>query len=292
LTRTGRLQYGCSIRAASRHATNTKILIFGIVAAVLSVTGAHAQSGPENTGAATRYLAVPMELDLDSGADNGDASFLKFAPLYKIEFGENWSLVNLDLITLADSPGGVPGQPGNPSPEAGARAFGLADLIHASFVTPTKRGNFVYGFGAIVTLPVATADVLGSGKWSAGPAVRVVYRNNPWNIGFFAGNQKSFAGSSTRPDVNQLVIRGAIRRNLADNWFLVSAPTITANWNGASGQRWVVPVGGGIGRKLGPESRPWAVSLQGYVNVIKPDGAPGWVVRLSVVAAIPLANDR
>lgn len=39
-------------------------------------------------------------------------------------------------------------------------------------------------------------------------------------------------------------------------------------------------------------SRPWAVTVQGYVNAIKPDGAPDWVLRLSVVAAIPLANDQ
>lgn len=283
---------GCLTRTAGCHAIPIVALLLGTVAAALAVTSAHAQAGSKDTGSAARYFAVPIELDLDSGADNGDASFLKFAPLYKIQLGKRWSLVNLDLVTLADAPGGVPGRPGNPSPEAGDRAFGLADLTHASFFTPPKSGNFIYGLGAILTLPIATADVLGSDKWSAGPAIRVVYRNGPWNIGFFGGNQKSFAGSGARPDVNQLLIRGAIRRNLSEKWYLVSAPVITANWNGASGQKWVVPVGGGIGRRLGPESRPWAVTVQGYVNAIKPDGAPDWVVRLSVVAAIPLANDQ
>lgn len=67
---------------------------------------------------------------------------------------------------------------------AAERAFGLADLTHASFFTPPKRGNFIYGFGAMLTFPIATADVLGSDKWSAGSALRVAYRNGPWNIGF------------------------------------------------------------------------------------------------------------
>ena len=295
MTRVGRPlpgRSGCLTRTAGRHVIPIMTLLLGTVAAVSPVTTVHAQAGSTDTGSAARYFAVPIELDLDSGADNGDASILKFAPLYKIPLGKRWSLVNLDLVTLADSPGGVPGQPGNPSPEAGGRAFGLADLTHASFFTPRKSGNFIYGFGAILTLPVATAGVLGSDKWSAGPAFRVVYRNGPWNIGFFGGNQKSFAGSGARPDVDQLLIRGAIRRRLSDNWFLVSAPVITANWNAQSGQKWVVPVGGGVGRRLGPELSPWAVSVQGYVNAIKPDGAPDWVMRLSVVAAIPLGNDQ
>lgn len=293
--RVGRPLHGTSddlTWGAGRHVIPIVALLLGVAAAAPAVTNAYAQSGPQDTDSAARYFAVPIELDLDYGADNGDASFMKFAPLYKIELGQNWSLVNLNLIALADTPGGVPGRPGNPSPEAGDRVFGLGDLTHASFFTPPKRGNFIYGFGALLTAPIATDGVLGSGKWSAGPAVRVVYRNGPWNIGFFGGNQKSFAGSGARPAVNQLLIRGAIRRKLSDSWFLVSAPVITANWNGQSGQKWVVPVGGGVGRRLGPKSSPWAVSVQGYVNAIKPDGAPDWVLRLSLVAAIPLGNDR
>lgn len=295
MTRAGRPLHGTSgdlTRSAVCHVRNTKALLLGIVAVVLTVANVHAQAGSKDTGSAARYFAVPIELDLDSGADIGDASFLKFAPLYKIQLGNRWSLVNLDLVTLADAPGGVPGRPGNPSPEAGDRAFGLADLTHASFFTPARKGNFIYGFGAILTIPVATAGVLGSGKWSAGPAFRVVYRNGPWNIGFFGGNQKSIAGSGARPDVDQLLIRGAIRRKLSDDWFLISAPVITANWKAQSGQKWVVPLGGGVGRRLGPESRPWAISVQGYVNAIKPDGAPDWLMRLSIVAAIPLGNDQ
>jgi hypothetical protein len=266
--------------------------LLGSVAALSPVATAYAQADSSGTGIAQRHFALPIEVDVDSGATNGDAIVLRFAPLYKMSLGSEWSLININLIALADTPGGVPGQPGNPSPEGGDRAFGLADFTHASFFTPPKRGNFIYGFGVMLTLPTATADVLGSDKWSAGPAFRVVYRNGPWNIGFFGGNQWSFAGNDARLDVNQLLIRGAIRRSLANNWYLVSAPLITANWDAKSGQKWLVPLGGGVGRVLGTESRPWAVSLQGYVNAIKPEAAPDWVVRLSVVAPIPLAQEQ
>ena len=77
-----------------------------------------------------------MELEIDSGADNDDAAILKFLPLYRFSLNEDWSLINLNLIVLADAPGGVPDSPGNPSPSEGDRAFGLGDLTHISFLRP------------------------------------------------------------------------------------------------------------------------------------------------------------
>ncbi len=233
------------------------------------------------------FFALPMELDLDSGADNGDAAILRLTPLYKIPLTQNWSLVNLEMLVLADAPGGVPGRPGNPEPEKGPKTFGLADFTHVSFLTPENTGDFSYGFGFMATFPIATDDVLGSDKWSAGPSFRLVYRTGPWSLGMLGGNQWSYAGDGKRGDINQLMLRGAFRRQLDNNWYLVSAPIITANWDADSGKRWMVPVGGGIGKILGSGSNTWALSLQAYTNAIKPDGAPDWVVRFAIAAPIP-----
>ena len=73
------------------------------------------------------FFALPIELEFDSGAQNGDASILRFMPLYSFPSFNKWKLVNLDLLTLADAPGGRPGWPGNPEPIPGEgnRVFGL-----------------------------------------------------------------------------------------------------------------------------------------------------------------------
>jgi hypothetical protein len=235
-----------------------------------------------------RFFSLPMELEFDSGATNGDATILKFVPLYKISLNEDWSLINLNLIVLADAPGGIPGLPGNPSPTtSGDRTLGLGDLTHLSFFTPKTTDDFIYGIGFLATLPIATDSTLGSQKWSAGPAFRVTYRQGPWNLGLVGGNLWSYAGEGDRADVNQLMLRGAIRRTLTDGWYLVSAPVITTNWKGKSGQKWLLPLGGGIGKRVGRGSSPWALSLQAYANVIKPDAAPDWMIRFGIVAAIP-----
>ena len=233
------------------------------------------------------FFALPVELDIDRGAANGDASILRIQPLYTFPVFDKWKLVHLDVITLADAPGGTPAFPGDPA-QTDNKA-GISDLLHASFFTPDTTGNFVWGVGINMSLPTATARNLGSGKWAVGPAFRLTYRTGPWNFGMVAAQRWSFAGSSNRSDVNQLLIRGAIRRQLNDDWYLVSAPIITSNW-GLDGEKWLVPLGGGVGRRFSVGGYPWAWSLQGYYNVIKPDPAPDWVVRLGLIAAFPFGQ--
>jgi hypothetical protein len=262
-----------------------------LFAALIIAAGANpatAQEQPaEGLRAPPKSFVLPMEVEHDFGAANGEATFLRFLPLWSLPLSEAWRLVNLDLVTLAEAPGGVPGGPINPNPTPGVRAFGLSDLIHASFLTPEDQGTFIWGAGFILNIPTATAEVLGSGKWAAGPALRLTYRSGPWNLGAVAGQRWSFAGDESRADLNALLIRGTFRFQLPGPWYLVSAPVITANWNAPSSERWLVPIGGGPGVTFDVAGHRWATSLQAYVNAIRPDGAPDWAARVQVIAAIP-----
>lgn len=232
------------------------------------------------------FFALPAEVDVDRGAADGDATIMRIMPLYTFPVFDRWKLVNLTIFSLADAPGGTPAFPGD---SGGGQKAGLSDFLHASFFTPTRSGNLIWGVGANLSVPSATADSLGAGKWAAGPALRFAYRTELWNLGLVAAQRWSFAGSGNRPAVNQLLMRGAIRRQLPDNWYFVSAPLITANWK-SSGEKWLIPLGGGIGRRFSVGDYPWAWSVQAYYNVVKPDPAPDWVFRFGIIAAIPFAD--
>jgi hypothetical protein len=259
-------------------------LAFVLLASV-EVRGQANSTGP--LGESRRFFALPVELDIDRGAANGDAAILRLLPVYTFPVFEKWKLVNFGVITLADAPGGTPAFPGDP--QQGGNKAGISDFLHASFVTPNASGNFIWGAGINISMPTATDDSLGSGKWAVGPALRFTYRTGPWNFGAVAAQRWSFAGSSNRKSVNQLLVRGAIRRRLNDDWYFVSAPIITANW-GLEGQKWLVPVGGGIGRRFEIGKFPWAWSVQAYYNAIKPDPAPDWVFRFDLISAIPFGK--
>jgi hypothetical protein len=74
-------------------------------------------------------------------------------------------------------------------------------------------------------------------------------------IGSLVRQLWSFAGDGDRQDVSQLLIQPFLNYNMADGWYLVSSPIITANGEADSDDAWTVPVGGGFARSSG-----WATS--------------------------------
>ena len=241
----------------------------------------------------TTEFALPIKVDFDYGAGNGDAVISRYLPLVAFPLGERWRLINLTLAVVANAPGGVPGRPGNPEPVPSEPVFGLGDLTDAVFFTPpTRSDEFVWGFGPAITFPIATDAALGSGKWSAGPAFRIAYRPGPWNLGAVVVNFGSFAGDSERRDVHQLLVRALVRRQLGGGWYLTYNPIITANWNASSGQRWLIPIGGGLGKGFEIGSNAVAVSVRSYFNVIRPEGAPDGLLRIDLVVPIPLRRPQ
>ena len=220
---------------------------------------------------------LPMEIDSDSGAANGDAIIGRLLPATSIPLGDRWRLLNIAIINIADAPGGRPGSPGNPESVPGEQVFGLGDISDALLFT--KKGAN-WSVGLFFGFPTATDDVLGSGKWSAGPAFRLSHQAGPWVLSLLAGNLRAFAGDGDRADIHQMIVRPIVRRTFGEKWFFISAPIITANWNAGSDQRWMVPLGGGFGRHFAWNT-PLNVSLQAYYNVIKPDGAPDHMFRIA-----------
>src|SRR5215472_9464380 len=53
----------------------------------------------------------------------------------------------------------------------------------------------------------------------------------------------SVAGPSDRPNVSQLLLQPFFNYNMAEGWYLVSSPIITANWKATSGSKWAFPIG-------------------------------------------------
>ena len=236
-----------------------------------------------------KLFVLPIEMDFDSGADNGNALITRLIPVNSIPLKNNWRLVNVALIVIADAPGGVPGTPGNPNSVPGPNVFGLGDFTDALLFSRGHANGLSWGIGPIISVPTASDERLGSGKWSAGPAFRLAYSSGLWHFGFLAGNLSSFTGDADRSDVNQLMIRGLIRRKLSNDWYLKYSPIITANWNEKSDQRWLVPLGGGVGKEFKLFSKSASLSLEAYSNIFKPDGAPDSVFRIALTIPIPRA---
>lgn len=199
-------------------------------------------------------------------------------PVIPVNLSEDWTLINRTICPLIYQPFVTRSSGG---------MFGLGDINHTVFLSPAQARAVVWGVGPIVSFPTATDEILGTGKWLAGPSAVLVTTLGPWVIGAVANNLWDFAGQSSRAHINQFLIQPFINYNLANGWYLSSAPIITSNWKADSSDRWLVPVGGGGGKVFPIAGQHINVGLQAYYNVEKPSGGPEWSTRLVVTLLFP-----
>ena len=208
------------------------------------------------------------------GPDDELLNFLRIQPIIPFGLSEDWSLITRTVIPIVHQPW----------PES---ANGLSDVSLQLFLSPEKSGKFIWGAGPVFLFPTATEKIIGTGKWSAGPAVAGIYTSGPWVVGAIVNQVWSFAGDDGRQDVSAMTLRPFIQYNLPNGWFLGSAPSIAANWEADRDNRWLVPLGGGVGKVFAIGSKRIRISLEGYYHVESPQIGPDWQLRLQLTYLLP-----
>jgi len=164
---------------------------------------------------------------------------------------------------------------------------GLGDIQESLFLSPSKAGPVIWGAGPVISIPTATENILGTKKLSLGPTVVVLRIQGHWLFGSLVQNLFSVAGPSGRPDVNQMLMQPFVNYNLPHKWYLTSSPIITANWEVRPSERWVVPVGGGVGKIVHFGKLPVNIYTQFFRNVQRPDGTSSWSARFQMQLLFP-----
>lgn len=225
-------------------------------------------------------ISVPFQDNINFGVGRGDEvqNVLNIQPVIPLHLNEQWNLVTRTIMPVICQPELNPGLP---------QQSGLGDIQFTAFLSPAKPGEWIWGAGPIFQFPSATDEVLGQGKWCAGPSAVVLRIDGPWLYGVLVNNVWSFAGDDDRGNVNQMVLQPFVNYNLPKGWYVNSAPIMTANWEADSDQRWVVPLGAGVGRVFKLGKLPVNASVQGYYNVVHPDDGPDWQLRAQLQLLFP-----
>ena len=225
-------------------------------------------------------ISVPFQNNTSFGVGpyNRDQNLLNIQPVIPVRISENWNLINRIIQPIL-------WQPNVQQPTQGT--FGLGDMNPTFFLSPAQPHKMIWGIGPTFVIPTATADQLGQGKFSMGPAVVLLTTPGHWVIGTLINNVWSVAGSGSRPPVNQMLLQYFVNYNMKKGWYLVTSPINTADWRASSGNEWVVPLGGGAGRimRLGPQ--PVNITAQLYGNAVHPEGASPWGMRLQIQLLYP-----
>jgi hypothetical protein len=226
-------------------------------------------------------ISVPVQnnSNFGIGPEGRVQDVLNIQPVIPVRVGESWNLITRIVTPIVYQP--TVSQPINQG------AYGFGDLNPSFFLSPAKAGKIIWGAGTAIVLPTATNPALGQGKWSMGPSVVVLAQPGKWTLGALVNNVFSFAGQSSRPDVNQMLFQYFINYNLRHGWFITWQPTVTANWEATNGGRWVVPLGGGIGRIMKLGYQPVSLTAQFYGNAAHPPGASPWNMKLQISFLFP-----
>jgi len=226
-------------------------------------------------------ISVPVQNNnnFNIGPDSRAQDILNIQPVIPARMSANWNLITRIITPIIYQP--TVSRPVNQG------AYGFGDLNPSFFLSPAKAHKIIWGVGAALVLPTATNSVLGQGKWSMGPSLVVLAQPGKWTVGALVNNVFSFAGQSSRADVNQMLFQYFVNYNLKKGYYITWQPTLTANWEAINGGRWVVPFGGGIGRIMKLGFQPVNLTGQFYGNAVHPPGASPWGMRLQIAFLFP-----
>ena len=238
----------------------------------------------QNPLASMVSLPLQWNANLDAGPKQQTQHVLNIQPVYPFRLNADWNVITRTIVPVIR-------QPDFGSPD-GAHS-GLGDIQLSAYLSPSRPGasGWIWGAGAVAQLPTASADALGQGKWGLGPTA-VALRlqpGSPWVYGALFNNIWSVAGDSARPSVNRMTLQPFVNYNFPayPGRYLSFSPVITADWKATSDNVWTVPLGLGIGQIFRIGAQPVNAQFAAYRNVVRPDDAPSWNVRLQLQFMFP-----
>ncbi len=199
------------------------------------------------------FVEVPLQVTTGFGVGphrNAGAG-LNVAPLIPVSLNREWDLIVQPSLSVTYLP--------SPSEQ-----LGLGDLQTSYFLTPHDASEWIWGAGPIFEFPTATADELGTGRWSAGPTAALIYSNGPWFNGVLAYQLMSFAGNRERGSVNQTYLEPEVSYNFKSGWYVDCNPAITFDWTADETDGWTIPIGADVGDAFYIGSHAMSVQVGGY----------------------------
>jgi hypothetical protein len=137
----------------------------------------------------------------------------------------------------------------------GLSANGVGDLnVRARYQARVGQMTVIAGVESV--LPVASDDLLGSGKWQLNPTLAVVQPLA--GTAFLAGVVKSInsvAGDDARPDLSQLQLRALLGYSSPQGWWVLADPQYWIDRDGGDRNEFVVEFE--YGRMVSPTTGVW-----------------------------------
>jgi hypothetical protein len=223
-------------------------------------------------------ISVPFQFNADFGAgSDGDGSLYNFKiqPVIPISLNPNWNVISRTIVPVV----------GNSGLPAG-NTIGLGDVSQSFFFSPTHPGpgGLIWGVGPVFSIPTATGDAFGSGKWGMGPTGLVLKQTGKVTVGMLASHTWSVAGDGDRPDVSATFLQPFFSYALGGGQTLSLNSETSYDW---TGHQWTVPINLGYSKvfSIGHQAMSWQIGARYYA--VKPEAGPDWGIRTGLTLVFP-----
>lgn len=224
-------------------------------------------------------ISVPLQNNFDFGAGPNSDGFqykLNLQPVIPISLNENWNLISRTIIPFVYQENIV----GRTSQS------GLSDTVQSFFFSPKAptSGGWIWAVGPVLLLPTATDNLLGAEKWGAGPTALMLKQQNGWTYGALANHIWSYAGDSSRAEVNATFLQPFVSYTTKKQTTFGLQTESTYDW---SKSQWTVPLVMNVSQlvKLGGKPVQFSFGVKYYAE--KPADGPDWGLRFAVTFLFP-----
>jgi hypothetical protein len=174
------------------------------------------------------------------------------------------------------------------------RVYGVGDLVSIIFANLPIKGDFwggTFGVGAGLTFPTASDDLLGEGKYQAGPAFVYINTATPkiqWGALVYQQWSYGSAGSDgDRPGVSKLFWQPILNWHFAPGWYTGLGDILySIDWN--DNAQWKIPLSARVGYVTKWGHQPVNIFIEPFYDIMTPDsGGTEWGVKLSLTLLFP-----
>jgi hypothetical protein len=233
-----------------------------------------AKDAAQNPLASTISIPYQNNTYYNVGSAKRAENALIVEPVIPFKLNANWNLITRTITPIIRMPGLSPSQ---------GSVSGLGNIQPQLYFSPSRPGpgRIIWGVGPMIWLPTATDDRLGVNKFGGGAASVVVTSRGHFLFGSLTNNVWT-GQNNEHQRIDELTLNPFVFYNLQRGWYLLSSPLMTSDWTARPGQKWTVPVGGGVGRIMKVGFQPINARVQFWNDVKEPTGGPSWTMQAQV----------
>lgn len=226
-------------------------------------------------------ISVPFQYNYDEDlgpTEEGKRTLLNIQPVIPFHLNEKWNLISRTIapvIQLEDVP------PANDEQ-------GLGDITQSLFFSPKEptAAGWIWGVGPALGLKTASDDLLGTGKWSAGPTAVVLKQEHGWTYGALTNHLWSYGGDGDREDVDATFLQPFVAFTTSKYTTFTLNTESSYNWEGND---WSVPVNAMVSQlfKIGGQPMSIQFGARYWADTPQGQGPEGWGWRLAYTLVFP-----